>query len=294
MGIDSFPTYKPGDVIDLSRFEKNKKEKELTKDSNLESYLPFLNKTLSKIAEKNNLDFPGFLDSENRIALEGKDAIKDEETIKSDEDFFSSKEGKSLEKWQGDKEKDPSNLTELAITVLLHKVLGDDFIVTRSSKFDDYKHGVDQVIIYKPSGEVVCGIDEVILKSGDSDSSMKSEKLQKIMNSGGASIKYGARLKEIHSVVKTAEKKYDIIETGNNLVRSEVYHVPAFYMAISKLELGELLENLKTSSDEISSFEKNTFNKLFDSLASQVSRQDLKGELKVKAESMLSKFREAK
>ncbi len=289
MGIDNFPVYKPGDIIDLSRFEKDKREKELTKEKNLEAYIPLLNELLGNIAEKNNVDFPGFLDSDNRISVNGADLEKDIASINKVESSFSRREGLSREVWSRNKEKDPSNLTEIAITILLNKVLGDDFIVARSSKFDDYKHGVDQVIIYKPSGEVVCGIDEVILKTGDHDSESKSEKLQKIMESGGATVKYGARLDS--SVVKTAEKKYDI---KDHLVRSHVSNVPAFYMAISKLELGELLENIKNSPNQISEFEWKTFNKLFESLESQASKQNLEGDLKIKTESMLAKFKEAK
>jgi len=290
MGINSFPGYKPGDIIDLSRFEKEKREKEITRDKNLESYLPFLNDSMQKIAENNNHDFPGFLDSDNRIAISGYDEEIDKKIVEKDELKFSLKENKTLANWQIDKEKDSSNLTEISITILLHKVLGNDFIVARSSAYDDYRNGVDQVIIYKPTGEVVCGIDEVILRTGDADSVVKSEKLQKVMLAGGANVKYGAKLNRV--VSKVAEKKYEFIEKGG-LVRSEVEHVPAFYMALSKLELGELLENLKNNPNKTSEFELAIFRKLLNSLELQFSRQKLSDDLKIKTESMLTKFRQS-
>lgn len=276
MGIDNFPTYKPGDIIDLSRFQKNKKEKELTKDSNLESYLPFLKSTLAKIAEKNNLNFPGFLNSDNQIEIEGRDARGDKSLVEAQEEGFRVKTGKNINDWKYDVEKNASNLTELALTVLLQKVLGSDFIIARSSKYDDYNNGVDQVIIYKPTGEVVCGIDEVINKLGEEGGQKKIEKLERIMAKGGAHIKYGAKL-----------------ENGK-LVRSELRNIPAFYMSLTKLELGELLVNLKNNPDETSEYEKNTFDKLLESLELQALKQNLSGDLKIKTESMLAKFREAK
>jgi len=276
MGIEYLSGIKPGDIIDLSRFDKHKKEKELTKDSNLENYLPFLNEALTKIAEKKNLDFPGFLNKDNRISIEGRDAETDKKIVAISENTYSAEVGKTVEDWHHDTEKNASNLTEMALTVLLQKFLGEDFIIARSSEYDDYNNGVDQVIIYKPTGEVVCGIDEVISKLGEEGSEKKVTKLENIMAKGGAHIKYGAKL-----------------ENGK-LVRAELKNIPAFYMSLSKLELGELLESLKSNPDNKSEFEQKTFSKLLDSLESQAVKQNLAGDLKTKTDSMLEKFRGAR
>jgi len=275
MGIEYLSGIKPGDIIDLSSFEKKKKEKEITKESSLESYLPFLNETLAKIAEKKNFDFPNFLNNDNRISIEGNDSESDKKLVSAQKEAFRIDSGKTLENWQRDTEKNASNLTEMALTVLLQKYLGDDFIIARSSEYDDYNNGVDQVIIYKPTGEVVCGFDEVIGKDGNDGSEKKKEKLEHIMAKGGARIKYGAKL-----------------ENGQ-LIRAEIKNIPAFFMGINKIELGRLLESLKNNPEKNGEVEKEIFSKLLISLENQAAGQNMGNNLRIKTDSMLKKFREA-
>lgn len=275
MVIEYLAGIQPGQKIDLSGFEKKKKDRDLTKESNLESYLPFLKEALSKIAEKKNLDFPDFLDDDNRISIKGKNDEGDRKLVSAQKEAFRTAAGKTLEDWQRDTEKNASSLTEMALTILLQKYLGDDFIVARSSEYDDYNNGVDQVIIYKPTGEVVCGFDEVIGKDGNDGGEKKKEKLEHIMARGGAHIKYGAKL-----------------ENGK-LVRAELKNVPAFFMGINKIELGELLESLKNNPDKNGEIEERIFSKLLSSLESQAANQNLNDNLRTKTNSMLEKFRGA-
>ena len=88
MGIEYLSGIKPGDIIDLSKFDKKKRE------SSLESYLPFLNDHLSKLAEKKNLDFPDFLNSDNRIKIAGRDAEADQKLVDAQEGAYSKGSGK--------------------------------------------------------------------------------------------------------------------------------------------------------------------------------------------------------
>ncbi len=274
MGIEYLAGIQPGQKIDLSGF-KNKAENNLTKDSVLESYLPFLKKTLESIAGKNNADFSGFLNADNRISIDGREAEGDKKLVSAQKEAFRTDVRKTEEDWTRDTEKDASNLTEIALTILLDKYLGDDFIVARSSEYDDYNNGVDQVIIYKPTGEVVCGFDEVIGKDGNDGGEKKKKKLENIMAKGGARVKYGAKLE------------------NNKLVRSEIKNVPAFFMGISKKELGMLLKSLKDNPDKKNETENEIFSKLLTSLESQVDNQAIDGQLKTKTDLMLRKFREA-
>lgn len=267
MGMENFSGFKPGDIIDLSKFEKTKKEPKW------ETYLPNLKNSLSTLSEKINQELPGFVDNEGRIVMTGEMAEGDKRLVDAQEDAFSRENGKSVESWNRDNEKNPSSLTEMALTVLLQKQLGDDFIVARSSKYDDYNNGVDQVIVYRPTGEVVCGFDEVIGKDNDNGSGKKKEKLERIMARGGARIKYGAKL-----------------ENGK-LVRGEIKNIPAFFMGINKTDLRELLDSLKNNSEKNSEAEEKIFNKLLESLESQASGQNLDDNLKEKTASMLEKFR---
>ncbi len=273
MSLENFEANKlPGlkilGKIDLSQFDKTKKE------ISLETYLPFLkDKALIDLARDVNSEFANFLTNDGRILLEGSESASDRALVDAQEEGFSSGAGKSREQWRSDTEKNPSTLTEMALTVLLHKFLKEYFIVARASDYDDYNHGVDQVLIYKSTGEVLCGFDEVLGNRGDDGGLKKSSKLESIMAKGGARIKYGAKMQD------------------GKLVRAEIKNIPAFYMSLSKGELRELLESLKNNPASKNAVEEKIFLKLLSSLESQASGQNLNSDLKLKTQSAIEKMR---
>ena len=268
IGETNIPGIKVVGHIDLSKFEKFKKE------PNFEKYLRFLkDKALPDLARDANSEFANFLGIDGRINLEGRESVSDKVLVDAQEEGYSKEAGKSLNEWRRDTEKNPATLTEMALTVMLYKYLKEYFIVARASDYDDYNNGVDQVLIYKPTGEVVCGFDEVIGNFGDDGGLKKAAKLEKIMARGGAQIKYGAKMQD------------------GILVRSEVRNIPAFYMSLSKAELGELLESLETNGDKTSLVEDRIFAKLLNSLEAQAAGQNLSADLKIKTNSALEKMR---
>lgn len=273
MGIESigeanFPGIKVVGHIDLNQFEKFKKE------PSFEKYLAFLkDKALPDLAHETNLEFTNFLAVDGRINLEGKDSTSDRKLVDAQEEGYSKSAGKNIHEWKRNNEKNAATLTEMALTVVLYKYLKEYFIVARASDYDDYNNGVDQVLIYKPTGELVCGFDEVIGNSGDDGGLKKASKLEKIMARGGAQIKYGAKMQD------------------GKLVRAEVRNVPAFYMSLSKVELGDLLESLQVYGDKTSAVEDRIFAKLLNSLEAQASGQNLSADLKIKTNSALEKMR---
>ncbi|MEI6529136.1 MAG: hypothetical protein WCN88_01855 [Candidatus Falkowbacteria bacterium] len=268
IGETNLPGIKVVGHIDLSKFEKFKKE------PNYEKYLTFLkDKALPDLARDANSEFANFLEIDGRISLEGRESVSDKVLVDAQEEGYSKEAGKSLNEWRRDTEKNPATLTEMALTVMLYKYLKEYFIVARASDYDDYNNGVDQVLIYKPTGEVVCGFDEVIGNSGDDGGLKKAAKLEKIMARGGAQIKYGAKMQD------------------GILVRSEVRNIPAFYMSLSKAELGELLESLQINGDKTSLVEDRIFAKLLNSLEAQAAGQNLSADLKIKTNSALEKMR---
>lgn len=272
MGIEYKPGIMPGQKIEIDARDYKKYNPENRKLT-FEEYLPCLKDCLVKVAAESNRDFENFLDSDGRISLVGEDIEKDNFLMSAQEEAFSKEEGKDLVTWNRDREKNPGNLTEMALTIMLHKFLKEDFIVARASRYDDYNQGIDQVLVYKPTGEVVCGFDEVIGNIGDDGGSKKSAKLEKKMTGGGAHIKYGAKMEE------------------GKLVRAEVRNVPAFYMSLSKDELRELLESIKNNPEDISATEKKIFSKLLGFLETQTSNLVLNENLKAKTESALSRLR---
>lgn len=268
MKINYLDNIKVGQKIDLDRFKK--KEKPVRP----EEYLPDLEKQLETMAQEINKEFPGFLTDKGKVALLGEDANSDAELVESQELAWAQETSKDIDNWRDGKEKNPGNITEMALTIVFNKFLREKFVVARASDYDDYNNGVDQIIIDKETGAVVCGFDEVIGHNGDDGGNKKSQKIQHKMESGGAKIKYGAT-----------------IEDGE-LIRKKLKNIPAFYVAISKEELNELLLALKSDSPEPSQSEKKVFVKLLNSLQNQ-STQTENWDLDPALVDNLNKFKES-
>ncbi|HTX87283.1 MAG TPA: hypothetical protein VMC41_04445 [Candidatus Nanoarchaeia archaeon] len=166
-------------------------------------------------------------------------------------------------------------LLELAATAIFHKVLQEKFIVVRSSVFDDYENGVDNIIVNKETGDVVCAFDEVrenvagheVVRRKDEEGVMdektrtegKEEKIKKKARSGGTKIKYG----------------FGHLAAGK-LVRKQITGVPLFYLSVEAGELDKLLQEMDYDSAAPNDAELAIFDKLIASLAEQVEM--LKGE----------------
>ena len=174
------------------------------------------------------------------------------------------------------KEKDPAKITEMALVLMLQRLLPERFIVVRSSGYDDYNGSIDYEIIDQESGNVVCGVDEIIDRTDNSGPNKKEKKMTDKMLAGGFRIKYGARILK------------------GKLSLGELKNIPAFYMCINKEELTKLCEVLVNSpvdassqfknQTEHSSFINNLAVKLRSSLLQQVERykaMPLKQELRV-------------
>lgn len=196
-----------------------------------EDFRNFLEEKMREIQTGVNEEFKfNFLDSENKINLEGGPDVEiDKKFVADREQEWSNQERKTLEEWHKSKDKNPSTIAELAITLVLHKLLGDRFIVARASSFDDYKHHVDNVLIDKETGAVVCGFDEVLGYTGDDGGDKKSKKIIENLSRGGTSLKYGATI------------------VNDKIERKSLENIPTFYLALSKEELNNLLVDLKSN-----------------------------------------------
>jgi hypothetical protein len=134
---------------------------------------------------------------------------------------------------------------EVFKTILFHKFIGKNFIIVRSSIYDDFKNKVDNVIINKETGEVVCAFDEVCLKY--SSYNPKKDAILKINREGGAKIKYGLFLQ------KESDKMV--------LKKGEIQGVPIFYLSLEKDDLDDGIKSLAWSLDKISEKEKEVWEK---------------------------------
>lgn len=253
MSIEYLPGVAAGKKIDLSALSSNRfdKKSEFPKP---ESYLSRLKTGLADMAERLNSEYGNFCTADGQMKMIGRDADYDQERMTEKIKGFAEDEFKTPEKFLADREKNPSNITEIAMTLLFDKILGQEFITVRASTYDDYENSADQLIIDKKTGAVVCGVDDVIGNIGDDGGEKKEEKMRRKMIEGkGARIKYGATCQ------------------NGKLIRKELGHIPLFYLALSKAELNNLLESLTanpaaTSPDQT---EKSVYAKLVDSLKEQ-------------------------
>lgn len=115
---------------------------------------------------------------------------------------------------------------EILKTVLFQKYLGRDFIVVRSSKYDDVKNGVDNVIVDRQSGNSVCAFDEVsVNEEGDPVFEEKKNRIMIKNAQGGAKLKYGFSVKD------------------QKITLGAVNNIPIFYLAMSPDKIEAALQS---------------------------------------------------
>jgi len=250
MSIEYLKDVQVGGKIDLSRFNKDRQRPE--DKFSWEKFSPFLDQELKNLAEESNQELEGFLKSDGRISLAGPDERSDQDLVDQQEIAFAGGREK-LAAWRASHEKNPATLAEKSLTIALSKILGKGYLVARACEYDDYNNGVDQVIIDKETGKVLCGFDEVLSREGLAGSPKKEKKFQQSIDRGGARIKYGVALKD------------------EQLVRAKVENIPAFYLPVSKEDLYSLLSSQQAGGAARQTAEINIFNKLLESLQSQVA-----------------------
>ena len=152
--------------------------------------------------------------------------------------------------WKEHKSLEKNSQMEMAITLLLSKMLGSEFLVVRTAPLDDYDHGVDNIILDYTTGEVVGAFDEVHQSDNGERLAKKKDKIQKVADRGGAKVRYGLKL------------------VNGKLTRAELSGVPVFYLGLDSDELGRLVTALR---DDDTAFMETIFKKLIDSLKTQQS-----------------------
>ncbi len=111
--------------------------------------------------------------------------------------------GKGLEEIRDNEHETIGYQAEVLINELLRKGLSDRYLVVRTAEYDDWKQGVDMLVIDKKSGEIVIGLDasdnkEAYKKRGDEANDLlqvKKGKVERRNLAGGFEIKYGISIK---------------------------------------------------------------------------------------------------
>lgn len=257
--------------IDLSVFDK-KSEKKIP--FNPEKYLPKLEGLLASQSFEINEEYGDFLDDEAKIKMTGDSVERDEKEIIEIEEYFARGRQQDLATWKNSRKNQPSIVAEMAVTSVLHKFMGKDFIVARATDYDDYKNGVDNVLIHKESGAVICGFDEVLGSVGDSGIKMKEDMITKSKKKAdrkqyGASLKYGAKI------------------VNGLLEKSSMSDLPTFFLSLSREELMLLLEDVNKDNQNGGEYEKQMFDKFILLMKEQLNENLQKEGLDLKLKNKL-------
>ncbi len=206
-----------------------------------------------------------------------------QDVIKSDKENI-----QRLEKqWYGDrglpeekKIKRSGEQLEMLKTAIFHKFLRKSFFVLRSAFHDDIKNKVDNIIIEKETGNIVCAFDEVASPKGKKGMAFKSkrEKIYRINLRGGARLKYGLNFKR-------KEEETEITLTPEK-------NIPIFYLALLEKYVKEGLRQFVSSVEEKSEYEKRIFNWFIASIKSQIAALELELNLDPILKERLESFKE--
>lgn len=207
-----------------------------------------------------------FFSFENGGIYSANEIQEDKDTVDALDRYNSGADDEKIRKFHGvatpeemiakhreKKEVSKSNQAEMVITALMHKVLKERFIIVRSSIFDDYKHGMDNLILDKETGAVICAFDEVLENQSDKQRApVKIEKIKKKTLSGGTEAKYGISLKE------------------GNITRDRVRNIPVFYLTLESKDLNELTNDLfYNHNGDLTFAEERLFSHLVNSIKEQ-------------------------
>jgi len=85
---------------------------------------------------------------------------------------------------------------EMLATKILHENLGENFIVTRTSEYDDARYKVDNIILDRKTGHIICAFDEIGATTGKLFEEKKNNVLNRNWHRGGTDLKYGIFFEE--------------------------------------------------------------------------------------------------
>jgi hypothetical protein len=165
--------------------------------------------------------------------------------------------------WREAKEKDKNTKLEMLVTLIFRKVLGGDYIVMRASAYDDYVNGVDNIIVNKKTGQIICAFDDVHdRKEGDSIAAKNAKIIEKAKlkkDKKGRTVSGGTNLK--YAVTTTHDGK---------VIRASFSNIPIFYVAMIRQDLEEAFSKIDWSNPDTTSAEEKT---LFTKFASGILQQ---------------------
>ncbi len=129
-------------------------------------------------------------------------------------------------RWEREQEDRLSELMEMVVMIILYKFLKEEYIPCRAAKYDDY-HGVDNILVHKKSGAVLCAFDDVREVGANAEKS-KLDYVKEKASSGGQKITYGF----------TTENE--------EIVKKTIFGVPKLYLGFTNEWLAKAIKAVNT------------------------------------------------
>ncbi len=218
------------------------------------------------------------IDNDCRINMEAfsgvyskKEIEKDQETVVDYKEEWREKSEKETFKKDGEK-------LEALKTAIFHKFLGKEFVIARTSVFDDIKNKIDNIILEKETGNLVCAFDEVSDMAGAEYEKKKTKVLERDVKEKGGKLKYGLKFEE--------DENHQM-----KLILGEAAQIPIFYLALDKKYINEGIKNLTPSFEEKSQYEKKLWEYFIASLNAQVQYLSLERRLEPALKNRLELFK---
>ncbi len=142
------------------------------------------------------------IDENLRIKVEEYKNIYPEEEIERDKEEVN-KLKSSFNKNQENQIR-KGEVLEILKTYLFNKFRGNVFICTRTSEYDDYFNHIDNLILNKETGEVICALDETLDINSERFEKKKYYILKRNLK-GGVEVKYFLQLKENKAIPSNSE-----------------------------------------------------------------------------------------
>lgn len=241
------------------------------KDPDREKLRAFLNKIASEL-KREKVPVPYKDEGEMRVDMYSREGIS-KENIKEDEDkvrelrkkFHENLVKRLMTKEELKEEEAERRAREIEITgenlemlktAIFYKLLKDDFIIARSTDYDDTHRHVDNIILNKTTNKTVCALDETTDEAGFRE---KKRKIDELNECNGATLKYGL----MHEVVRNYQEGKPL-PPGEKRVKNviqvkDISHIPLFYFPLSHDLLKNGMRDFKDDLTEISSAEYEIF-----------------------------------
>lgn len=263
-----YQTIKPGMKVDLSKIDpvgerrrKNHREQKRSDKEIPAALQEGLAHSIPLINEKSRLfgGPPELVDQQGQIKMESYAHIYGAAKVAQDiRTKTIEKEGHQSGYSRQALEMRDGITSEATLFLLLNKLAGDNYMVVRSSDFDDFENGTDLLLVDTRSGKTICAFDETV-EDVKSRLSKKTERARNNLQQGyGTRVKYGMKFTHDH----------------NNNPRMElgaVRDIPPLFLALERDHLKKMLHNMDFYIDSpLSDIEKEALQNMTQKLRVQI------------------------